>query len=172
MKRTFTALAAVALFGGAAYAQDSESLVIDLSGEVDSNCELVPEGSASFDVDMLETGNQGSLAIAYSCNSPYEVTLQSLYGGMRHDESGGAVVIDYDIEHFGFDQNGLGGGTVNSASMQATAAVIASSPNWENILTNGGIRTGNMDLSFDSLNEYAVAGTYEDELTLTLTAIL
>ena len=63
------------MFAGAAAAQDSEELVINLSGEVASNCERIPEGSANYTVDMLETDNQGFLAIAYSCNSPYTVTL-------------------------------------------------------------------------------------------------
>ena len=96
---TFAKLAAAAtipaLFAAAPVAaQDAETFTLALSGSVDSNCELVPEGSGSFAVDMLETGNQGALTIAYSCNSPYTVSLQSLNGGMRHSESGGAVVIE------------------------------------------------------------------------------
>ena len=75
---TFAKLAAAAtipaLFAAAPVAaQDAESFTLALSGSVDSNCELVPEGSGSFAVDMLETGNQGALTIAYSCNSPYTV---------------------------------------------------------------------------------------------------
>ena len=98
MKRTLTAIAAaVALTAGSASALDSESLEITLGGEVESNCELVPEGSASYDVDMLDTGNQGSLTILYSCNSPYTVSLESLNGGMYHNESTGGVNIDYDV---------------------------------------------------------------------------
>jgi len=32
------------------------------------------------------------------------------------------------------------------------------------------VRSGNLDLSFDNLAEYAVAGTYEDKLTIKLAA--
>lgn len=54
--------------------------------------------------------------------------------------------------------------------MQASPVVIVTDNDWANILLNGGTRTGNLDLSFDSLSEYAVAGTYEDELTIELAA--
>lgn len=158
--------AGTALFAAPAMAGDSESYVINLEGSVESNCELVPEGSTTAAVDMLETGNQGFLVVAYSCNSPYEVTLSSLNGGMEHQESGGAVNIDYDIEAtFG------GFATVNSVAAQGSPQVIASDADWTNILLNGGVRSGNLDLSFDSLAEYAVAGTYEDTLTITLAAV-
>jgi hypothetical protein len=154
------------LLAGPAMAGDSESYVINLEGSVESNCELVPEGSTTANVDMLETGNQGFLVVAYSCNSPYELTLSSLNGGMEHQESGGAVNIDYDIEAtFG------GFTTVNSVAAQASPQVIASDNDWTNILLNGGVRSGNLDLSFDSLAEYAVAGTYNDTLTITLAAV-
>lgn len=170
---TLLAGAAVALFAVPASAQvapDSESYTLNLSGTVASNCELVPEGSGTFNVNMEETGNQGALTIAYSCNSPYTVSLSSLNGGMRHQESNGAVNIDYDVEarnFFGVLQT-----TTNSAAMQGAPVVIVTNNNWQNILTNGGLRTGNFDLSFDSLNEYAVAGTYSDQLTITLAANL
>ena len=161
-----TATAMTALVAAPAFAGDSESYVINLEGSVASNCELTPEGSTNATVDMLETGNQGFLVVAYSCNSPYEVTLSSANGGMEHQESGGAVNIDYDIEAtFG------GFTTVNSAAAQASPQVIASDADWTNILLNGGVRSGNLDLSFDSLAEYAVAGTYNDTLTITLAAV-
>lgn len=160
-----TASAMAALFAAPAFAGDFESYVINLEGSVTSNCELVPEGSTTANVNMLETGNQGFLVVAYSCNSPYEVTLSSLNGGMEHQESGGAVNIDYDIEAtFG------GFATVNSVAAQGTPQPIATNTDWTNILLNGGARTGNLDLSFDSLAEYAVAGTYNDTLTITLAA--
>ena len=168
MKRTLTAIAAAAVLCGGASALDEEELVINLSGEVDSVCELVPEGTASYDVDMLDTGNQGSLSILYSCNSPYTVSLESLNGGMYHNESGGAVNIDYDIEAAGWF--GTGYTSTNSGDMYGSPVVIVTNNDWQNILLNGGLRTGNLALSFDSLSEYAVAGTYSDELTITLSA--
>tara|TARA_R110000796_G_scaffold221657_2_gene337813 strand:- start:3914 stop:4495 length:582 start_codon:yes stop_codon:yes gene_type:complete len=169
MKRTLTAIAAaVALTAGSASALDSESLVINLTGEVESNCELIPEGSASYNVDMLDDGDQGFLAVAYSCNSPYTVTLQSANGGMEHVESFGAVNIDYDVDTRWWI---FPTGTYNSQTdLSGAGTVIVTDNDWENILTNGGSRNGNLDLSFDSLAEYAVAGTYEDTLTITLAA--
>lgn len=168
--KTLAKLSAVAagamLFAAPAMAGDSESYVIALEGSVDSNCELTPEGSTTSTVDMLDTGNQNFLVVAFSCNSPYEVTLSSANGGMEHQESGGTVNIDYDIEAtFG------GFSTVNSVAAQAAPVVIASESDWANILLNGGVRSGNLDLSFDSLAEYAVAGTYNDTLTITLAAV-
>lgn len=171
--KTLVKLAAAAavpalMIASPAAAQDSESYVIGLSGSVESNCELIPEGSGTFDVDMLNTGNQGSLTILYSCNSPYTVSLSSLNGGMLNTTSGGAVNIDYDVEASLFGP--FGATTTNSADMQGSPVPIVTNNDWQNILTNGGLRTGNLDLSFDSLNEYAVAGEYSDELTITLAA--
>ena len=54
--------------------------------------------------------------------------------------------------------------------MQGTPVTIVTNNDWVNILLNGGTRTGNLDLSFDSPSEYAVAGTYSDVLTITLAA--
>ncbi len=102
MKNTFKFAAAAvvpfAMMATPALAGDSESYVLNLEGSVASNCELTPEGSATAAVDMLELGNQGFLVVGFSCNSPYELTLSSANGGMSHAESGGAVVIDYDVE--------------------------------------------------------------------------
>ena len=173
MKKILLAAAAgaIALASQPAFAQvtpDEESFTLNLAGEVDSNCELVPEGSGNYNVNMLNTGNQGVLVVAYSCNSPYTVSLTSLNGGMEHAESGGAVVIDYDVEATGFAPGTQT--STNSADMFGTPVTIVTNSNWQNILLNGGLRTGNLDLSFDNLAEYAVAGTYSDELTITLAA--
>ena len=147
---------------------DEESFVLSLAGSVDSNCELIPEGSGNYNVNMLNTGNQGNLVIAYSCNSPYTVALSSLNGGMRHSESGGSVVIDYDVEASGFAP---GTSTSTAASsIFGSSQVIVTNSDWQNILTNGGLRTGNLDLQFAGVSEYAIAGTYADELTITLAA--
>jgi len=173
MKKIFFAgvSAAIAFAASPALAQvtpDEESYTLNLAGEVESNCELVPEGSGNFTVNMLETGNQGSLVIGYSCNSPYTVSLTSLNGGMSHSESGGVVNIDYDIEASGF----LPGTqtSTNSADIFGAPEVIVTNNDWQGIFFNGGARSGNLDLSFDSLSEIAVAGTYSDELTITLAA--
>lgn len=146
---------------------DSESYEIALNGSVASVCDITPEGAGSYNVDMLNTGNQGFLVVAFSCNSPYIVTLELANGGMEHQESGGSVVIDYDVE-----ATFAGFGTVNSAAMHGTPATIVTETSWSNILTNGGVRSGNLDLSLNSLSEYAVAGTYEDTLTIAVTAQL
>lgn len=172
------AAAAVAFAAQPAMAQGvpaapDETLVVNLSGSVPSICDMDPEGSANYTVDMLNTGNQGALLIAYSCNSPYTVSLQSLNGGMRHNESNGAVNIPYGIETIGFDPSGVSATNTSSADMETTPAVIANVTSWQNILANLGVRYGELDLNFaNNLNEYAVAGTYEDELTITLSANL
>lgn len=160
---------AIAAVPAAAQVADTENYAIALSGSVASNCELIPEGSGSYDVDMLNTGNQGALAIVYSCNSPYTVSLSSLNGGMLNTTSGGVVNIDYNVEasFFGFSAT-----STNSAAMQGSPVAIVTNNDWQNILLNGGARSGNLDLSFDNLNEYAVAGEYEDTLTITLAAQL
>lgn len=176
-KIIFAALAGTAaLAAQPAFAQvtpDEESLQINLSGTVDSNCELVPEGSLNYEVDMLDINNQGGLVVGYSCNSPYTVSLESLNGGMEHAESGGSVNIPYGIETIGFDPNGVSATNTSSTDMFGTPVPIAVVTSWQNILANLGVRYGELDLNFGTNPaEYAVAGTYSDELTITLAANL
>jgi type 1 fimbria pilin len=149
--------------------KDSEQYKLALSGTVASNCELLPEGSGTYNVNMSETGNQGVLTIAYSCNSPYTVSLQSLNGGMRHAESNGSVNVRYDVEA-SFLGLGIGATSTSSTTMKNAPVVIVNDNDWTNILLNGGTRTGNLDLQFNGLTNYEVAGTYSDELTITLAA--
>ncbi|MDT0575603.1 hypothetical protein RM533_05345 [Croceicoccus sp. F390] len=172
MKKIFAASLAItaAVLATSASAQvvkDSESFAIALSGTVASNCELTPEGSGSYNVNMLDVTDQGLLAITYACNSPYTVSLQSQNGGMRHQESNGAVLIDYDIDSSFLGFNRV---TVNSANMKSAPATIVTDSDWKNIALNGGARQGDLGLSFDNLAEYAVAGTYSDTLTIKLAA--
>lgn len=158
----------------AAVPPDSASLTYNLNGTIASNCTIAPEGTVNVNVDMTNFGNQGLAAVAYSCNSPYELTIQSANGGMEHQESGGAVVIQYDVETFGFfNTTGNGPQSFNSAAIQAPAsAIVATESSWTNILLNGGLQLGNIDLIFPGLANSNVAGTYEDQLTLTITAVL
>lgn len=180
MKKTFLAgaAAAIAFVASPAMAQGvpaapDETLAINLNGSVPSECNLTPSGSTNYTVDMLDFGNQGGLVIEYSCNSPYTVSLQSQHGGMRHSESSGLVNIPYGVETIGFDPNGLTATNTSSTDMQAAAEPIAVVTSWQNIAANLGIRYGELDLNFASnINEYAVAGTYEDVLTITLSADL
>ena len=167
-KLAIAAAVPAAIFAAPAFAQDSESYVVNLAGSVESECELTPEGSTNFNVDMLEFGNQGLLALAYSCNSPYTISLQSLNGGMLNTTSGGAVNIPYAIEAISTD------GPVNIQSSAITSPVVViSGGDWLNIFANGGGALGTMDLIFAGiLDEYAVAGDYEDTLTITLAADL
>lgn len=163
------AMVAAAAPASAQVGKDSEQYKLALSGTVASNCELAPEGSGTYNVNMSETGNQGVLTILYACNSPYTVSLQSLNGGMRHAESNGAVNVRYDVEASWLG-TGLGATSTSSAQMKATPIVIVTDNDWTNILLNGGTRTGNLDLQFNGLSNYEVAGTYSDELTITLAA--
>ena len=173
-----SAAAAVAFAAQPAMAQGvpaapDETLVITLNGSVPSECDLDPEGATNYTVDMLDTGNQRALLISYSCNSPYTVSLQSLHGGMRHSESGGLVNIPYGIESIGFDPGSVNVDNNSSDTMQNAPVVIANVTSWQRIAANLGIRYGELDLNFaNNLNEYAVAGTYGDELTITLSANL
>jgi len=177
-KIIFTAAAAAVAFAAQpAMAQvapaPDETLTVNLNGSVPSVCDMDPEGSTNYAVDMLDTGNQGNLVIAYSCNSPYTVSLQSLNGGMRHSESNGLVNIPYGIETIGFDPTGVTTSNTSSTDMETSPAIIANVTSWQNILANLGVRYGELDLNFaNNLNEYAVAGTYADELTITLSANL
>lgn len=176
MKRTLTAIAAVALMAGIANAitPDTDSLEYQLNGTIDSVCVLAPNGTSVVNVDMTNFGNQGLAAVAYSCNSPYTLTISSLNGGLEHQESGGAITIEYDVETFGFLNDDIGNGpqSFNSVAIASTPATVAQDLSWTNILLNGGIQTGNLDLVFPAPAQSNVAGTYSDTLTLTLTADL
>lgn len=171
MKRTLTALAGLAMMAGTASAipADSDSLQINLEGTVDSVCVLTPDGPLDYAVDMSNYGNQGLLAIAYSCNSPYKVTVESQNGGMEHQESGGAINVRYDLETYGF----FVAATFDSAAITAgSPGVLDQDNDWTNILLNGDGRIGNMDLRWPGLANSAVAGTYQDTLTIKIEAQL
>lgn len=168
-----SATAAVLMASSTAFSvtPDSESLDINLSGEVASHCELIPEGSVSYTVDMANIGAQGFAALVYSCNSPYTLSITSQNGGMEHQESDGSVNIDYDLLTLGFggDDEGV---KIFTASEITGGSIVDQETSWQNILVNGGVTLGTMDLQFKNLGEYQVAGTYEDTLTLTLSADL
>lgn len=173
MKIATTAIATIAMLATAgtatALTADEESLTFELNGEIESNCELTPDGNVAYDVDMTDFGNQGFAAVVFSCNSPYELTISSLNGGMKHAESGGTINIEYDVETFGF---ATGPQSFNSSDISATPGVVVSDTDWVNILANIGAQAGNLDLIFPGFVDSFVAGTYEDELTLTLSAQL
>lgn len=175
MKRILLLSAALCAVAGAAHAvtPDSETLTYKLSGEIASTCELVPEGTINYTVDMTNLGNQGFAAVAYSCNSPYTLTIETLNGGMRHVESNGAITVDYRIETFGFTGGSGAGPQVFIASqVKSNPEELDKVTTWESLLANAGIQTGNMDLIFPGLSEYPVAGTYKDEVKLVLKADL
>lgn len=176
MKRTLTALAAMAFMAGAAHAQlsaDTDTLEYHLNGTIASVCSMTPNGISNVSVDMNNYGNQGLAAVAYSCNSPYTLTIKSLHGGLSHFESGDSFVVEYDVETFGFFNDvGNGSQSFNSVAIKNTPATVASVNSWQNILFNIGLQTGNLDLILPSADKIGVAGTYKDTLTLTLTADL
>lgn len=158
------------VFAVPASAQDSEQFVLNLAGSVASQCELLPEGSGNYNVNMLEFGDQDLGFIGYSCNSPYTVSIESANGGMYNLNSGGAVVIPYAVEASSTNSPPV---TVESGDMHGTPVDIVTETNWANLLANGGIATGDLDLNFFGiLDEYAVAGDYEDALTIVLQAQL
>ena len=172
-KLLYVSGAAIALAATPAMAQDSDELVINLAGEVASVCAMTPDGPVNYNVDMTETGDQGNITIAYSCNSPYELRLSSANGGMEHQESSGAFTIPYGVETFGFElPNGFGASDIDSASIHNNATAIAAVTDWANIFANGGARSGELDLNFaGQLDKLGTAGTYEDTLTVTLQAV-
>jgi len=149
---------------------DSDTFTVNLNGSVASQCALLPNGSVNFPVDMLNTGNQGLLAIAYSCNSPYTVSLESDNGGMLNTTSGGVVNIPYAVEAISTTSGAV---AVNSQDMHGVPVTVITETSWLNILANGGLAAGNIDLNFTGiLDQYAVAGDYEDTLTIVLEATL
>lgn len=174
--KTLTKLAIAAAVPAMAFATpaaaqvtaDTDTFVVNLEGSVDSVCELEPSGSTTYGVDMTNLGNQGLLVIAYSCNSPYTVSLTSANGGMENTTSGGIVNIPYAVEAF---TSGFSAVNVSSTDMDGTAVEIVSDSDWVNILNNIGGAAGNIDLNFTGItDQIAVAGDYEDTLTITLAA--
>lgn len=174
MKRTFTAIAAAAaLFAGTATAQtlvaDSETLTYNLNGFVQSQCELTPNGNQSKNVVMTAPNAQGIGQIVFSCNSPYEVTVQSTNGGMQHAQS--TLLIPYQLRHGGsIGSEPTNYGPYYDSSDLTTAKVLDESDDWQSIASNRGQRQINLDVLFDD-DTYAVAGNYSDTLTVTLTAV-
>ena len=87
---------------------------------------------------------------------------------MENTTSGGAVNIPYAVEAF---TSGFAAVNVSSTDMDGTPVAIVTDTDWVNIANNIGAAAGNIDLNFTGIgNQYAVAGDYEDTLTITLAA--
>lgn len=178
MKRILMAAAAATAMLGAGAAQaavtpDSETLVYNLSGEVQSVCTLTPDGPVNFTVNMTNYGNQGLTGFAYSCNSPYKVNVKSLNGGLKHVESSGAIVLEYDIKLVGLTANvGFNFDTLDSEDIDGAGVDVIVNNSWTNILLNAGAQAATMEIDTPPLSQQAVAGTYTDQVTVTLTADL
>lgn len=149
----------------ASVSADSKSLDIHLNGEVASKCELGATGSSTRTLDMSKKTAQELVIIGYSCNSPYTVTLTSLNGGMKHNSANFKVAYDVIILGLGSVQ------TKSAASLQGGFAIDTSN-NWTNIILNGDAKSLSFDLNFNGLTDYQVAGSYNDKLTVAITADL
>ena len=173
MKRLATAVATAALLAAPAFAQvkDSESLTYVLGGTIPSQCELTPEGTTNVTVDMGSSSNQGLAAIGYACNSPFELTITSKNGGMKHGIAN--IVIDYDVDTYGFLNTGSGNGsnTFRASVIKANPGMVAKDTDWSSL--NGGVQLGSLDLRLPGLlsGQRNVAGTYSDDLTVKLAAV-
>lgn len=174
MKRTLTAIATAALLAGAASAQvvptpDVETLDYALSGFVESECELATSNGTSRNVIMTAENAQGITALTFSCNSPYTLTVSSLNGGMEHQQSGGTLLIPYQLRTGGAIPTG---GTTSyvfyTSDQLSSPQVLDSTTDWLSLASNEGTRQINLDVMFTD-DTYAVAGNYSDVLTITLT---
>lgn len=157
-------------------AGDSESLNINLNGSVASECSLTPNGSVDRTLNMASGLPQvlESVALVYSCNSPYKVTLKSQNGGMEHQESSGAFKIAYDVIVTGTGVSGFTD-TYAASALTGGGEIIVENNDWLNIWHNGGANGLTFDLNFNPgliPSDYQVAGTYKDTLTVTVAANL
>jgi hypothetical protein len=145
---------------------DSDSLEINLNGEVQSVCFLTPDGPVTKTLNMANgLTPQQLVGIAYSCNSPYTVTLKSQNGGLKHNSAPFKVAYDVIIA-------GTGGLQSRSAQSLTGGVAIAQDTDWTNIALNGGAQALTFDLNFNGLTDYQVAGTYSDKLTVSIKADL
>lgn len=175
MKRTLTAIAAAtALLAGTASAQlvaDQETLTYNLNGFVQSECNLTPNGTVAKNVVMTAVNAQGVGQINFSCNSPYQVSIESANGGMQHVQS--PLLIPYQLRHAGKLNSEASvnyGPYVDSSTLVGSPLVVEESLDWLSIASNAGYRQINIDVLFND-DTYAVAGNYSDSLTVTLTAV-
>lgn len=145
----------------------SDNVDIVLNGEVPSICFLTPDSAVNKNVDMANgLTSQNLVTINYSCNSPYTVTLKSANGGMKHHSN--TFTVKYDVKVLGIPT----GGSYHAANLAGAGQSIDSSNNWTNIGLNGDIKNLRLDLEFNGLNDYLVAGNYTDTLTVGIKADL
>lgn len=149
----------------AAVTADSDSVEINLNGEVASVCFLTPDGPVTKTLNMTNVTAQQLVGILYSCNSPYTVTLTSQNGGLKHNSAPFKVAYDVRIA-------GTGGFQTRSAQSLTGGVAIAQDTDWTNIALNGGGQALTFDLNFNGLTDYQVAGTYSDKLTVSIKADL
>lgn len=180
MKKAFMcAVAASILIAPAALSQvvpDSETLSFDVSGYIQSECIL--ESPNINDGDVIDLGELDSVAdflvqpigsITFGCNSPYELSLTSDFGGLLHQESGGVFDLEYVIRTTGTENGSPENEAFDSDALQG-GELLADIDDWENIAFNLGNQIVSIDLEIPDLNRINVAGTYRDTLTLDIVA--
>ena len=87
---------------------------------------------------------------------------------MENTTSSGAVNIPYAVEALA---TGFTVVNLSSTDMNGTSVAVITDSDWVNIANNIGAAAGQIDLNFTGIgSQYAVAGDYEDTLTITLAA--
>lgn len=174
MKRTLTAIAAMAaVFAGTASAQnvlvgDTETLNYNLTGFVQSECTMTPNGNVNRNIVMDAVNAQGVGAVEFSCNSPYTLSVKSANGGMQHQQS--SLLIPYQLRTGSLLEN-QGTLVIDSADLaQGDGEEVETSTDWLSIIANRGKRQINLDVGFTD-DTFRVAGNYSDTLTVTLKAL-
>lgn len=174
MKRLIPAIAVAAMLAGAAHAQqaltpDTQSLDYTLNGFVDSTCELSTSNGTTRNIDMTRgSPAQGITTLSFSCNSPYTLTAESEFGGFRHDESGGTLNVPYRLRTGGSIGDASTSFRFFTSDVLTSPQTLDSTSNWLSLLSNAGTRSMNLDVLFDD-DTFAVAGNYQDVITITLT---
>ena len=94
------------------------------------------------------------------------MTLKSANGGMKHHSN--TFTVNYDVKVSGIPA----AAPYHSANLVGTGKEIDSSNQWTNIGNNIDIKNLRLELEFNGLNDYQVAGNYTDTLTVGIKADL
>jgi hypothetical protein len=205
MKYALATASAVALLAGSAVAFDSYDQAkakLKLNGEIDVQCAITINGSAddvwTVNMDGNRLNPQYNQQLAYGCNAPYTVTLESANGGLLNktaEDQGAIIKYHYGVSFGTLTATTDGGGPVAPGTIrglnQYELGLTEGNPkeidsaDWADIAaidaTGGGaygdpysyyLTAQKHPVGIEPDNSGRVAGKYKDTLTFTIASAL
>lgn len=150
-----------------AQARAADQVQIALVGEIEKSCAV---SSAAATVDLGSVVNSGSrnLSLGITCNTPFQYSLTSANGGLRHAGSVTRVgafadLLPYRVKVTVPTDAGGAAFSCDSANMTAGASRCGPADSGSGITLG---RMASLSLSWQAPQQPLIAGSFEDALTI------